>query len=344
VAQGRLAIAPESDDAAVRTELAVRALRRGFHRLVLAEGDPSPVSEIAIIDRFVGDRIVGGDPARPTSRRIVAVRTPEDLAAAMEVGHREGGVIVAWSEDRVIPLENLIADGRGRYEVGAIVERLSDLPAMLGALEHGADRVIVRVHHPADLDRVEALVEAIPTQEIAWELLPIQRVTSAGVGDRVIVDTTSMLRGGEGMLVGSAAAVLLHVASEAVGSRFTRPRPFRVNAGAAHMYTLLADGATRYLSELVAGDAVLIAEPRGSVRSARVGRIKIERRPLTMVEVARGPRTYTAFLQEAETVRLSSETGPVATTHLAASSRVFGAAFPAARHLGGVVEETIDER
>ena len=342
--RARLAIAPESDDAAVRAELAARALRRGFHRLVLRPGDSAPVSEVAVVDRFQGEHVVGGDGATEVSRRIVPVRSPEELSHAMAVGRREGGVIVAWSEDRVIPLENLIADGRGRYEVGVIVERLSDLPAMLGALEHGADRVIVRIRSPADLDRVESLAEEAPATAISWELLPIRRVSSAGVGDRVIVDTTSMLRPGEGMLVGSAAALLLHVASEAVGSRFTRPRPFRVNAGAAHLYTLLADGTTRYLSELVAGDAVLIAEPRGATRSARVGRIKIERRPLTMVEVERGPRTYTAFLQEAETVRLSGEEGPVATTQLAASMKVFGSAFPAARHLGGVVEETIDER
>lgn len=341
---GRLAIAPESDDAAVRSELASRALRRGFPRLVLRSGDPRPASEAVEVDRFHGEHVVGGPVSAPVSRRIVPVRSPEDLAAAMAVGRTEGGVIVEWFEDRVIPLENLIADGRGRYEVGVIVERLSDLPAMLGALEHGADRVIVRVRAPADLDRVEALVEATPTTGIPWELLPVRRVSSAGVGDRVIVDTTSMLRPGEGMLVGSAAAVLLHVASEAIGSRFTRPRPFRVNAGAAHLYTLLADGSTRYLSELVAGDAVLIAEPLGATRSARVGRIKIERRPLTMVEVERGPRTYTVFLQEAETVRLSGESGPVPTTQLAEAAKVYGAAFPAARHLGGVVDETIDER
>ncbi|MCI4354845.1 MAG: 3-dehydroquinate synthase II, partial [Thermoplasmata archaeon] len=128
------------------------------------------------------------------------------------------------------------------------------------------------------------------------------------------------------------------------GSRFTRPRPFRVNAGAAHSYTLLADGTTRYLSELVAGDAVLVAEPSGTPRSVRVGRIKIERRPMVLIEVERGGRRYTAFLQEAETVRLSAETERIPTTHLTAGQRIFGAAFPPARHLGGVVEETIEER
>jgi 3-dehydroquinate synthase II len=164
------------------------------------------------------------------------------------------------------------------------------------------------------------------------------------MGDRVIVDTTSLLQPEEGMLVGSAAALLLHVASEAVGSRYTRPRPFRVNAGAAHMYTLLANGDTRYLSELVAGDPVLVARPEGPVRAVRVGRIKIERRPLALVEVERAGRTFTAFLQEAETVRLTTTEGRIATTELRAGATVLAVSLPPARHLGMAVEETIEER
>lgn len=33
-------------------------------------------------------------------------------------------------------------------------------------------------------------------------------------------------------------------------------RPFRINAGPVHSYTLLADGSTKYLAELEAGDQV----------------------------------------------------------------------------------------
>ncbi|CAM9935578.1 unnamed protein product, partial [Sphacelaria rigidula] len=33
-------------------------------------------------------------------------------------------------------------------------------------------------------------------------------------------------------------------------------RPFRVNAGPVHSYALLADGSTKYLAELTAGDQV----------------------------------------------------------------------------------------
>ena len=43
------------------------------------------------------------------------------------------------------------------------------------------------------------------------------------------------------------------VHNESVGSSFTSPRPFRVNAGAVHCYTLSPDGNTKYLSELETG-------------------------------------------------------------------------------------------
>jgi 3-dehydroquinate synthase II len=169
-------------------------------------------------------------------------------------------------------------------------------------------------------------------------------VVPGGLGDRVIVDTTSLLAPEEGILVGSAASFLFLVASEAVGSTYTRPRPFRVNAGAAHSYTLLADGTTRYLSELEAGDPVLIVHADGHTRRVRVGRLKIERRPLVMVQAGVDGLRPTVFLQEAETVRLRSPSGAVATTDLVVGTRILGHSLPAARHLGTVVDETIQER
>jgi 3-dehydroquinate synthase II len=340
----RVAICPSSDDAAERSRVLAYAVRRGFRRFVVRSGESLPPGDAIVVDRWDGDRIIGSPPGAARGRTVVGIRSPEDLATAVAIGHRDGGVAVSWGADRVIPLENLLALGRGHFEVEVIVDRVADLPAMLGALEHGADLVIVPVRSITEVDQVEALSEDRVMVGVPWELVAVRAVSAAGMGDRVIVDTTSLLQPGEGMLVGSAAALLLHVASEAVGSRFTRPRPFRVNAGAAHLYTLLSDGATRYLSELAAGDSVLVTDPHGGSRAVRVGRVKIERRPLALIEVERGPRTYTAFLQDAETVRLSSETGPVATTHLTPSMRIYGAAFPPARHLGDVVSEAIEER
>jgi 3-dehydroquinate synthase II len=138
--------------------------------------------------------------------------------------------------------------------------------------------------------------------------------------------------------------LLFQVASEATGSRFTRPRPFRVNAGSPHSYVLMSDGTTRYLSELEAGDAVLVTAPRRPSRSVRVGRLKVERRPMVMVAARLGSQVATIFLQEAETVRLSTARGRAATTSVRPGEKVWCVSLPKGRHLGMEVDETVEER
>ena len=53
------------------------------------------------------------------------------------------------------------------------------------------------------------------------------------------------------------------------------PRPFRVNAGPVHAYALAADLSTKYLSEVGAGDHLLIVGRDGSTREGVVGRAKV---------------------------------------------------------------------
>lgn len=338
----RLVIAPVAQDAEANEALGRRAVRRGFPSLLL---DPTrgSVSVGPGVDVVEGrpDRIVL--PDTPEEIPLVTVRNPSDLEPVLHRLRAGQPVAVRWLEERVIPLENLVAARKTPGTLWVVTDRVESVPAFLGALEHGADHIVVEVRAPEDLDRLEALLDHVRV-ELKWAEFPVHRIAPAGIGDRVIVDTTSLLAADEGMFVGSQAALLVHVASEAVGSRYTRPRPFRVNAGAAHLYTLLSNGETRYLSELVAGDAVVVARPGAAPRAVRVGRIKIERRPLLLVEVDHGPRRYTAFLQEAETVRLTTPSGRVATTDLQAGARVLGVTLPPARHLGTAVEETIDER
>lgn len=337
-------LAPVADAPEVRAEILRQALRHGFGRFLVRDAAELSAEAIEGLTQHSAEELAWLRPAGRPTLPIVSLADPEDLGRAIAAGRAHQGVVIRWTAERVIPLENLLADAHGRYPVSVLVDRIRDIPAMLGALEHGADRLIVAVATPDEVAQVEASLDEVRIPSISWELVPVTRVVPAGVGDRVIVDTTSLLRPGEGMLIGSAAAFLFHVASEAVGSRFTRPRPFRVNAGAAHAYTLLADGTTRYLSELVAGDAVLVAGPQEPARSARVGRIKIERRPMVLIEAERQGRRFTTFLQEAETVRVSAESERIPTTHLAAGSRIYGAAFAPARHLGAAVDESIEER
>ncbi len=339
----RVTVAPTAPSREARAAIVERARRRGYTHFAIEENDlleTAPGEEVVI--RADGRLMVRGraSPAVP----LVPVGDPAALEAAVR-GTPTGGILaIEWTGDRVIPLENAIAAGGRRFQLWVLARGPREVSGALGALEHGAHRVIVAVRSLEEVDDLESVLEGLLPADLPWTLAPVASVRAVGIGDRVLVDTTSLLDAAEGLLVGSAAGFLFHVASEAVGSQFSRPRPFRVNAGAAHSYILMGDGTTRYLSELEPGDAVLVSRPGGSARSVRVGRIKIERRPLVIVTATVDGSARTVFLQEAETVRLSAETGRVPTTELSAGTRVHGVRMPPARHLGQSVEETIIER
>ncbi len=340
----RVIVAPTAPERGDRSALLDLARRRGFRRFALPPTEPEPAGPgeemLADDGRAIADAT--GGSLRISIRRV---GDPEGLAAAVAGARDRATVAIRWDDDRSIPTENAVAHRGDRYRLWVVTDRPRDVPGALGALGAGADAVVVEVTGPAALDELVGVLEPVPKLAIPWELVDLRRIASAGLGDRVIVDTTSLLAPEEGLLVGSAAGFLFHVPSEAEGSRFTRPRPFRVNAGAAHSYVLLADGTTRYLTELEPGDSVLVARPgTAQARVARVGRLKVERRPLVLIEAERGSRRFTLFLQEAETVRLSTPAGRTATTALTEGTTVYGAAFPPARHLGHPVEEAIDER
>lgn len=337
----RVAIAPVSSEASEVEAIVERARRRGFEKFVVDEKiafSAKPSDEV--VRRRGAELLREGHPAIP----VVSVREEPELVRVLHQVPDGGTIAIEWAGDRIIPLENAVAARGRRFEIWTYARTPSEVPAALGALEHGANRVIVEARAPADIDRLETVVEGPLPSGLDWTIVPVVSVRPVGLGDRVIVDTTSLLRPSEGLLVGSAAAFLFHVASEAVGSRFSRPRPFRVNAGSAHSYVLMADGSTRYLAELSGGDAVLSTEPNGTSRSVRVGRIKVERRPLIAVAADDGGTHRTLFLQEAETVRVSTESGRVAMTDLEAGTGIFGVRLPPARHLGRAVEEAIEER
>ncbi len=337
----RVAIAPPAEDLAAARAIVERARLRGFRRFVLPPGWELGLGAEAIVVRQPNGLVRRAGEAPVPVRRVGDVAGLERAIAETA----EGGLLaVEWTADRVIPLESAVAQRGRRFELWTFAARASEVPAALGALEHGADRVIVTVRSPVEVDELERVLGGPVPSGLAWVAVGVLEVAPAGVGDRVLVDTTSLLAPEEGLLVGSAAAFLFHVASEAVGSTFSRPRPFRVNAGAAHSYVLMADGSTRYLAELQGGDSVLAVVPSGGARSVRVGRIKVERRPLVQVRAEESGRVRTIFLQEAETVRLSTAAGRLAATELGAGAQLLGVRLPPARHLGTAVEETIEER
>ena len=138
---------------------------------------------------------------------------------------------------------------------------------------------------------------------------------------------------------------LFFVHGETADSPYVASRPFRVNAGAVHAYVRAPDGDTKYLSELSSGDEVLVVDTDGNTRTAVVGRVKIERRPMFSVEAETddGDRVET-LLQNAETIKIATADGRRAVTDLAAGDELLLYYDDVARHFGEAVEESIIEK
>jgi 3-dehydroquinate synthase II len=78
---------------------------------------------------------------------------------------------------------------------------------------------------------------------------------------------------------------------------------------------------------------------------AVVGRAKIERRPLALVEAEESGQTISVILQNAETISLTEPSGKaVSLVDLKEGSEVLVYREGSARHFGVQIDETITER
>ncbi len=267
----------------------------------------------------------------------------EKLISAVKLGAE--ALIVDAKDWKIIPLENIIAYlQKTSTKLMAKVDSLEEIETMYGILERGVDVVLFKPKSKEDVSRIfEAISYIVSVQLTSVEVTEVKDV---GMGDRACIDTISILSIGEGMLVGSKASFLFLIHSESLGSSFTEPRPFRVNAGAIHSYVLTPTGGTKYLSEIKAGDRVLIINMQGSARPATVGRVKIERRPMRLIRAEANGEEGTVVLQNAETIRLIGPDGkPVPVTEVKPGDKVLAyISREKARHFGVAIDEFIVEK
>jgi len=248
-------------------------------------------------------------------------------------------VIVDVTDWKIIPLENIIAKLHKLHtKIFATAKNPEEVRKMFSILEIGVDGVIFSTD---SINEVREVLVYLGTKSFDLKPAKILEIKEVGNGERVCVDTASMLGRGEGMLIGSKSNFLFLVHNESVGSSFTSPRPFRVNAGAVHCYTLSPDGTTRYLSELETGSEVLILDSHGKARRATVGRSKIENRPMLMIKAQIGDEIGGIIAQNAETIRFVRPNGHlISVTHLKRGDMVLAYAKPATgRHFGMEVDD-----
>ena len=290
------------------------------------------------------DMVVGGRSRKAGAR--FKVRSNADIDSLVKAAERGVPFAIIESGDwKIIPLENIVARARkSGTRIYAYASSPAEVRKMFSVLEVGVDGVIFPASSAGSAREALSHMGSMKFPMSAAKILEIKEV---GDGERVCVDTVSMLGDGEGMLVGSRSNFMFLVHNESVGSSFTSPRPFRVNAGAVHCYTVAPDGTTRYLSELESGSDVLVVGRGGRARRSAVGRSKIERRPMLLVKASAGGRTGGIIAQDAETIRFVRPGGAlVPVTHLKEGDRVMVHSRPAAgRHFGvEVSDESILEK
>jgi 3-dehydroquinate synthase II len=284
--------------------------------------------------------------AKKTAIKII-IKGKEDennAAKAAELGIDY--IIINCLDWRVIPLENLIAKARGgKSKLIAEVTTAEDAKVVLEALELGTDGVLLKTSNPDELAKTIKIVKG-QMPKVALTTGKILSIKPIGTGARVCVDTVDLMIPGEGMLVGCQSAGFFLVEAEVSENPYVQSRPFRVNAGPASHYTLTSLQNTRYLSELKAGDEVLIINREGKVRITNVGRSKIEFRPLILIEAEADGTKIKTILQNAETIRLVTPKASKPVTELKPNDEVLvHLSAKGGRHFGvSVPEETVIEK
>jgi 3-dehydroquinate synthase II len=254
-------------------------------------------------------------------------------------------IITIGKDWEVIPLENLIAElQKERVKIIAGVKDEKEAKTAFETLEIGVDGVLLQTD---DVNKIKAVSEIIATssEKLELKLGMVKTLKPVVMGDRVCIDSASLLKVGEGMLIGSQANGLFLVHSETLESEYVASRPFRVNAGAVHAYVLVPGGKTKYLSDLKAGDEVLAVDSKGNTRTVVVGRVKIEKRPLMLLEVELDGKTFKTLLQNAETITVLNKRGkPISISRLKKGDEILIYVKEIGRHFGMEVKESLIER
>ena len=321
------------------------SIESGANALLIDDKDKSRVKELGLIkiicndisvdEQSDGDLLLGKD----VEEIKIDSKSDEEKVLRSNASH----IIIDTSDWKVIPIENLLSKCKGKKLIGK-VKTVEEAKLALEIMEKGVDGILLLAEDLNTIKKVSSLI----TQgqgKINLVKAKITKITPLGMGDRVCVDTITNLPLGHGMLVGNSSSGMFLVYAENVETPYCATRPFRVNAGAVHAYIQMAQDKTKYLADLESGDEVQIIDPQGNLSTSFVGRIKVEKRPMMLVEAIFKGKKISLIMQNAETIRLTSPDGkPISITHLKKDDEVLVYLQEAGRHFGEKIEETITEK
>ncbi|OHB58523.1 MAG: 3-dehydroquinate synthase [Planctomycetes bacterium GWF2_50_10] len=317
--------------------IATTALESGAEAVVISDTDKPRMLELGLI-KLVCD---SGDiqPNRDVVFIDINSKNDEKRAAAVSC---EKIVVLTMLDWTIIPIENLLAARKGPVFVR--VTDSSQAKLMVEILEKGVDGVLLDTTDMNELIKTAAIVTSV-SEKIELIEASVTSVRQLGMGDRACLDTCTQMNPGQGMLIGNTSTGFFLVHSESIDNPYVASRPFRVNAGAVHAYAMIPGQKTKYLADLKTGDEVMVVDSKGNTSTAYLGRSKIEKRPLMLVEAKYKTETISLVLQNAETIRLVRPSGdPVSITSLKPGDTILAHVEQGGRHFGMKVEETLIER
>jgi 3-dehydroquinate synthase II len=318
-------------------DVVISALESGADAVVLPDGDSEKVRHLGKIKTVEKN----GDikPGIDVEFIDIKGKSDEDKAAAISP---EKIVVLRMLDWTIIPIENLLAR-RGK-NIMVQVETSAQAKLMVEILEKGVDGIVLNTTNINEIKKTAELICTL-TEKIPLVTATITNIKQLGMGDRSCLDTCTQMAVGEGMLVGNTAAGFFLVHSESIDNPYVASRPFRVNAGAVHAYTLTPGSKTKYLADLKAGDEVMLVDFHGKTQTAYLGRNKIEKRPMMIIEAQADKMPISLVMQNAETIRLVSPEGKaISITDLKPGDKVLGHVEKVGRHFGMKVDETLIER
>jgi 3-dehydroquinate synthase II len=317
--------------------LAIAALESGAEAVVLPDDKSETVRQFGKIKTIEKN----GDikPGVDVEFIDIAGKADEDKAASVPP---DKIVVLNMLDWTIIPIENLLAR-RGK-NIMVQVQNSEQAKLMVEILEKGVDGVVLDTKDVNEIKKTAEIIHGI-SKKVTLVTATITNTKQLGMGDRACLDTCTQMAVGEGMLVGNTASGFFLVHSESIDNPYVASRPFRVNAGAVHAYTLTPGGKTKYLADLKAGDEVMLVDFQGRSQTAFLGRNKIEKRPMMLIEAEVQGQPISLVLQNAETIRLVNPEGKaVSITNLKPGDKVLGHIEKAGRHFGMQVDETLIER
>jgi len=270
----------------------------------------------------------------------------DEMNMAWEMGQVRDFLVVELSDETNIPIELLIARlQQTNCKLLKIVQTVETAKICLGVMESGCNGVVVQTESLNEIKLFDDLMSMKEKGKMELVKAKVTKVQHIDMGYRVCIDTTSLMTQSEGIIIGSTSRGGFLISSETHYLPYMQLRPFRVNAGAVHSYVWMPDNMTGYLTEMRAGTKVLCVNTSGETREVSVGRVKMELRPLLLIEGEYEGIKISVIVQDDWHIRIFGGEGEVRNAStIREGDELLAYVCEAGRHVGVKIDECLLEQ